>query len=223
MEVPAGADVKMGNMDSASLRTYGGVAGKERAAERRSQIMEAGLELLGAPDGVGELTVRGICRQTGLTARYFYESFSDREALTVAVYDQVVKELTAAVLDAVAAAPHTAAEQTRAGLAMLVRQIAADPRHGRLLFSRALSSSPIVAARRVESTRWFVELFAAQVRAFYGVERAARVDVAAELLVGGLAQVLTSWLDGVLTIEEAELVDHCARLFLAVGRDDRPS
>jgi AcrR family transcriptional regulator len=179
--------------------------------------MEAGLELLGAPDGVGELTVRGICRQTGLTARYFYESFPDRDALTVAVYDGVVEQLSATVLAAVEAAPADVQAKTNAGLAALVGNIAEDPRRGRLLFSRALSSSPVVAERRARSTRWFVELFSAQVRAFYRIEPDARVDVAAELLVGGLAQVLTSWLDGRLDLNEDALVAHCTRLFLAVG------
>ena len=209
-------------MQSASLRTYGGVAGKDRAAERRGQLLEAGLELLGAPDVAGELTVRGACRQANLTARYFYESFPDRDALTVAVYDGVVTELSAAVLAALDHAPRTARGQASAGLTVVVRSIAEDPRRGRLLFSRALNGSPVVVARRIESTRWFVELFGTQVRAFYGVERDARVDVAAELLVGGLAQVLTSWLDGSLEIPETELVEHCTRLFLAVG-GERPT
>ncbi|SHN43390.1 TetR/AcrR family transcriptional regulator [Cryptosporangium aurantiacum] len=200
-----------------SGRTYGGVAGTERAAERRAQLLEAGLDLLGAPDGPGEVTVRGVCRAAGLTARYFYESFADRDALMVAVYDHVVAELGAEMLAAVEASPHAAAPRTRAGLAVLVRSIAEDPRRGRLLFSRSVGASPVVAARRAESTRWFVDLMAAQVREFYRIERTPRVDVAAELLVGGVAQILTSWLDGVLLLTADELVDHCAELFLAVA------
>jgi AcrR family transcriptional regulator len=211
-------------MNDQPLRTYGGIAGKDRAADRRSQLMAAGLDLLGAPDGAGELTVRGVCRLTGLTARYFYESFPDRDALTIAVYDQIVAELTSAVLAAVDVAPQTAGDTTRAGLSALVRLVSDDPRRGRLLFSRALGNSPVVAARRIESTRWFVQLFSTQVRAFYGVDPNGRadphVDIAAELLVGGLAQVLTSWLDGVLAVGERELVEHCTRLFLAVGGQD---
>jgi len=208
-------------MESGALRTYGGVAGTERAAERRAQLLETGLELLGAPDGPGELTVRGVCRRAGLTARYFYESFPDRDALTVAVYDGVVADLGADVLAAVEAAPRTAAARTRAGLAALIGSVAEDPRRGRLLFARSLGASPVVAARRAESTRWFVDLLASQVRDFYRIERTPRVDVAAELLVGGVAQILTSWLDGVLTLTAEELAEHCAGLFLAVA-GERP-
>ncbi|GAA3392880.1 TetR/AcrR family transcriptional regulator [Cryptosporangium minutisporangium] len=209
-------------MDSGTLRTYGGIAGADRAAERRVQLLEAGLDLLGAPEGQGEVTVRGVCRRAGLTARYFYESFADRDALTVAVYDSVVAELGAEVLAAVEATPHAAPARTRAGLAVLVRSIAEDPRRGRLLFSRSLGVSPVVAARRAESTRWFVDLLASQVRAFYRIERSPRVDVAAELLVGGVAQILTSWLDGALDLSADELVEHCAELFLAVA-GERPA
>ncbi|WP_035854009.1 TetR/AcrR family transcriptional regulator [Cryptosporangium arvum] len=204
-------------MEDGALRTYGGVTGVDRAAERRAALLAAGLELLGSPTGPGELTVRGVCRHAGLTARYFYESFADRDALTAAVYDGVVADLGADVLAALEGAPRTARERTRAGLAALIGNIAEDPRRGRLLFSRSLGASPVVAARRAESTRWFVDLLTAQVRGFYGVARTPRLDVAAELLVGGVAQVLTSWLDGVLDLGADELTEHCTGLFLALA------
>jgi AcrR family transcriptional regulator len=204
-------------MESGALRTYGGVAGTERAAERRAALLEAGLELLGSPTGPGELTVRGVCRHAGLTARYFYESFADRDVLTAAVYDGVVADLGAEVLAALEVAPRTAPAQTRAGLAALIGSITEDPRRGRLLFSRSLGASPVVAARRAESTRWFVDLLTAQVREFYRIDRSPRLDVAAELLVGGVAQILTSWLDGALRLTGEELTDHCTALFLALA------
>ncbi|TQS44721.1 TetR/AcrR family transcriptional regulator [Cryptosporangium phraense] len=209
-------------MTDGTLRTYGGVAGDARAAERRAKLLDAGLDLLGAPDGPGELTVRGVCRRTGLTARYFYESFADRDALTVAVYDGVVAGLGADLLAAVEAAPRTAPGRARAGLATLVRRITEDPRRGRLLFARSLGASPVVAARRAESTRWFVELLTAEVRSFYRIERTPRVDVAAELLVGGVAQILTSLLDGQLDVPADALVDHCVDLFLAIAGERPP-
>jgi AcrR family transcriptional regulator len=206
----------MGAMEPTSLRTYGGVAGEDRQAERRTQLVEAGLDLLGAR-GDRNLTVRGVCRQAGLAARYFYENFADRDALAAAVYDSVVERIAATTLEAVQSAPGDARSKTHAALSRLVRAIAEDPRKGRLLFSPALSNT-VVADRRLASTRWFVELLGLQAREFYGMPSSARLGLLAEMLVGGLAQALTSWLDGTLELSEEDLVEHCTEVFLAISR-----
>lgn len=203
-------------MESTSLRIYGGVAGADRTAERRAQLIEAGLELLGAAEGEPNLSVRGVCRQSGLATRYFYESFTDRDALVAAVYDHVVQGLAAATLAAVEAAPHDARQKVRAGLGRLVRHVAEDPRRGRLLFSPALGGS-VLAARRAESTRLFVRLLGLQAREFYGIDDSARLAVVSELLVGGLAQVLTAWLSGALSLSEEEVVEQCTEVFVGVA------
>ncbi|MFF5989284.1 TetR/AcrR family transcriptional regulator [Prauserella flavalba] len=203
-------------MDPTPLRTYGGVTGSDRQAERRAQLVEAGLELLGARDGEQNLSVRGVCRQAGLAARYFYESFADRDAFAIAVYDHVVEDIAATTLAAVDAAPRDARAKIRAGLGTIVRTVAEDPRRGRLLFSPALSGT-VLAKRRVESTRLFVRLLGLQAREFYGVHTSTRLEVTAELLVGGLAQTLTSWLDGTLPASEEEIVEHCGDIFFTVA------
>jgi AcrR family transcriptional regulator len=208
--------VKMVGMDTTSLRTYGGVAGDDRQAGRRAQLIEAGLCLLGAAEGPRDLTVRGVCREAGLAARYFYENFADRDALAIAVYDHVVQDIAATTLDAVQAAPSHARAKTRAGLENLVHRIADDPRRGRLLFSPALSAT-VLAGRRVESTRWFVQLLGLQAREFYGLGASTRLELVAAMLVGGLAQALTSWLDGTLDVDEAGLVDLATEIFIRVA------
>ncbi len=206
-----------GGMESTSLRTYGGVAGEDRQAERRAQLVEAGLELLGARDGDRNLTVRGVCRQAGLAARYFYENFADRDALAVAVYDSVVEGIAARTLEAVQSAPGDARAKTHAGLSRLVRTIAEDPRKGFLLFSPSLDNT-VLAERRAASARWFAGLLGLQAREFYGMPSTARLDLLAEMLVGGLSQALTSWLDGNLELSEEDLVEHCTEVFLAVSK-----
>lgn len=208
----------MVGMDATPLRTYGGVTGSDRQAERRAQFLAAGLELLGARDGAQNLSVRGVCRQAGLAARYFYESFADRDAFAIAVYDGVVDDITARILVAVDAAPQDARTKIQAGLTRLVRTIADDPRRGRLLFSPALSGT-VLGARRVDSTRRFVRLLGLQAQEFYGLRTSTRLDITAELLVGGLAQTLTSWLDGTLDASEQEIIDHCGDIFFTVAEN----
>jgi len=43
--------------------------------------------------GTGDVSVRGVCAEAGLGPRYFYEQFPDRDALLLAVADQVRDEL----------------------------------------------------------------------------------------------------------------------------------
>src|SRR5258705_1076184 len=132
----------------AQVRPYRGVEAADRVADRRRRFLEAGLAILGSGLDLSELTVRGICRQARVTVRYFYESFTDKDDFVAAVFDWVIADIAATTQAAVAAAP--VKEQSRAGMANIVRTIAADTRVGRLLFSSQLSN-PVVARKRAES------------------------------------------------------------------------
>src|ERR1044072_584333 len=67
---------------------WSGVPLSDRQALRRDELIAAGVDLLGGPDGPA-LTVRAVCRASGLTERYFYESFADRDEFVRAVNDDV--------------------------------------------------------------------------------------------------------------------------------------
>lgn len=202
-------------MSNTPLRTYAGVAGDERQAERRAQLIAAGLALLGS-DQDPSLTVRGVCKEAGLAPRYFYESFADRDALAVAVFDQVVADVASTTLQAIETATRDTRDMLTAALANIVRLIGEDPRKGRLLFSPAIDA-PVLVERRVASTRLFAQLLLGQVQEHYRVEPDTRLELATEFAVGGLAQALSSWLDGSLATTPEELVDGCIELFLAIG------
>lgn len=197
------------------MRVYGGVEGDLRRDERRTQLLEAGLDVLGAAEET-PLTVRGVCQRAGLATRYFYESFADRDALAEAVFDTVITDLAQTALTAVTDAPPQAQAKVRAGLAAIVGIVANDPRRGRLLFATSLSSR-LLAQRRLRSAQLFASLLTAEAREFYGLDADSRLAVVAQFLVGGLAQTLTAWLAGDLPVDQPEIVDHCAGVFLAVA------
>ena len=67
---------------------WSGVPLQDRQVLRRDELIAAGVELLGSEDGPA-LTVRAVCRAAGLTERYFYESFADRDEFVRGVYDDV--------------------------------------------------------------------------------------------------------------------------------------
>jgi AcrR family transcriptional regulator len=75
----------------APVRPWRGVSATERTAERRERLIEAALEVF-ATRGYSASTVRDVCREAGLTERYFYESFRNREALLAALADRIVDD-----------------------------------------------------------------------------------------------------------------------------------
>lgn len=201
-----------------SLRVYGGVEGADRAADRRAALVEAALDLLTAEGSDAALTVRGVCGHAGLATRYFYESFADRDALAVAVYEHVVSEIATTTLEALAeAGSEDPATMVRVGLANVVRRIAEDPRRGRLLFAPSLAN-PVLAAQRSRSTTLFADLLGGQAREVYPELDETVLGLVSQFAVGGLAQALTAWLDGTLELSEEALVEHSAELFLALAR-----
>jgi len=206
------------NMSRAATGVYGGVGADERRAARRAQLIETALELLGT-EGWQGTTVRAICNTARLTPRYFYESFADLDALLLAVFDAIVQESAAVTLDAVRQAPHSARAKARAAIGAFVQMISDDPRKARVLFIEAMGSE-VLARRRFETVRMFAQLVAEQAREFYGRQNQpdALTDVAALMLVGGLAESLLAWLDGTLHLTRSQLIDHCAEVFVATGR-----
>jgi AcrR family transcriptional regulator len=194
---------------------YGGVVASERQAGRRVRLLEAALELLGT-EGWQATTVRAICAKARLTPRYFYESFADLDELLVALFDQLVAEAAARVLEAVGRAEHDARAKARAAIGAFVELVTDDPRKARVLFMEAIGSEPL-ALRRFETVRMFAALVAQQGREFYEVEGGTLADTTALMLVGGLAETLLSWLGGALRITREQLIDDCTELFVVMG------
>ncbi|MFI5506609.1 TetR/AcrR family transcriptional regulator [Mycobacterium sp. NPDC051804] len=193
----------------AQVRPYRGVDAVERVAGRRRRLLDAGLDLLGAPGkDPAELTVRAVCGQAALGVRYFYESFTDKDDFVGAVFDSVIADIAATTQAAVASA--APAEQARAAMANVVRTISADTRVGRLLFSVELSNTVIVR-KRAESTA----LFAALLFAHAGAQGALdndHVKAASHFAVGGVGQTISAWLSGEVSLDHDELVEALAAL-----------
>lgn len=199
------------------LRTYGGRPGADRRGERRARLLSVGRHLLTAPEGPAGFSVRGVCREAGLTPRYFYESFADAGDLARAVYDECIAAITVDTVTALGELGTDNRAAVHRGMAALVDLIAEDPSRGRLLFSPALAAVPEIAECRVSSTRMFVKLVGAEASSRVELQESAPVHVAAELLVGGVAQVISAWLDGHLEVPRPVLVATLAETFLALG------
>jgi AcrR family transcriptional regulator len=206
--------VPMALAETASARPYRGVDPADRLAERRSRLLAAGLDLLGTDRKGDELTVRGVCRRAGVAARYFYESFANKDDFVDAVFDWVIADLAATTQAAVAAAPPE--EQTRALMTNIVRTIQGDPRVGRLLFS-SQPANAVLVRKREESSALFAMLSGQHVGSALRMSENDRIKAASHFVVGGVGQTLSAWLGGELRLSPDQVVDHLASLLNRLG------
>jgi len=190
------------------VRPYRGVDAADRVAQRRRRLLEAGLDLLGGPTEPPELTVRMICGCAGLTLRYFYESFTDKDEFVAAVFDWVLGDLAATTQAAVSAAPLR--ERNRAGMASLIRSIATDARIGRFLVSSRANA--VLARKQAETGALLATLYGRNVTEALGVPSSDRSKATAHFAVGGVVQIVNTWLAGDLELTEDELVDQLTLL-----------
>jgi AcrR family transcriptional regulator len=180
---------------------WSGVPLPDRQVLRRDELIAAGVTLLGSPDGPA-LTVRAVCREAGLTERYFYESFPDRDEFVRAVYDDVCTRAMTALMSA--ATPRDAVEQ-------FVALMVDDPVRGRVLLL-----APQVEAVLIHSgAEWmpsFIELLQSKLTA---ISDPMLQKMMATGLIGALTALFTAYLDGRLTPSRDQFIDYCVDLLLA--------
>lgn len=77
-------------------RRYRGTPLADRQAQRRAQLMAAAIRIY-SERGYRNTSVKAVCEAASLTERYFYESFTNSEALLAACLSQVNEELLGAL------------------------------------------------------------------------------------------------------------------------------
>lgn len=199
-------------------RTYRGVAAADRLAERRAKLLEATLDLWGDPSRP-KVTMTAVCQRAGLTERYFYESFSHLDEALFAVLETIATEIEHTTVEALRNAGGDPTDRVRASISAFVRILTDDPRKGR---------AAIVESAHVETTREpralllrrFARLTAREARKLYGPQSWGETEgaVVATMFVGGVAQLVTSWLDGSLPATPEEIVEAATRNFTATAR-----
>lgn len=192
-------------------RSYGGVSAADRVADRRRRLMDAALELF-ATEGYTATGVKDVCRAAGVTDRYFYESFSDRKELFLAVFDDSVDRLFTAVATAVAAAGPDPTAQLRAAIGTFLRAVTQDARTPRLVFSEPAAVGPEAEQRMRLTLRRFARLASATAEAH--VPGDPRVPLIGLALVGTLERVVVEWQDGELHAPIDDVIDGCTELFI---------
>ncbi|MFF2087837.1 TetR/AcrR family transcriptional regulator [Nocardia sp. NPDC058176] len=200
-------------------RRYSGRTPAERVGQRRTALLAAALELFGT-QGYAAGSVKQLCGLAGLTERYFYESFSDREACLAALYDELAGRLEERTQEALRASGPSLDELIGAGLGGFIGYLTEDPRRARVVLIEVVGVSAAMEQRRHAVLRDYAELVAglwSSARARPLPERERLTCIA---LVGGVNHLLVDWLLDGRTHDPAQLVEVCTGLFTAVRATD---
>lgn len=196
-----------GEDEAGGGRRYGGRTSDERRAERLERLREAALEVVGTR-GWAEATMTEVCRVAGLTERYFYESFADRDTFVRAVYAWVGEQAKQSLLDAsrrAGSTPERIAGPVRAFVELMVDR----PEMGRVLLIAPLAE-PALSRRGLALLPGFVDLIESQL----GDAPDRHLDAVG--MVGALTALFIGYLDGTLVTTRDTLVEHCVQLLSRV-------
>jgi AcrR family transcriptional regulator len=202
------------------LRDYGGISAADRRAERRARLLSTGRQAWGDAGPAG-VTVRGVCASAGLTDRYFYEHFANREALILAVVDEVRDQLLAVMVDAGITAQGDGTAKLQAGLQSFLDTVASDPHIMRIVTSDTVNT-PGLIERRSEMLDMIADLVITNATEALGEDLDPdQLRRAALFSVGGVNQLIEGWLNGSVAMTTAELAEESAQFCMSVLRRRR--
>ncbi|HJT95340.1 MAG TPA: TetR/AcrR family transcriptional regulator [Mycobacterium sp.] len=189
-------------MDSGQRRgRWSGVPLEDRQVLRRDELITAGTTLLGSERGPS-LTVRAVCRAAGLTERYFYESFADRDEFVRAVYDDVCARAMATLMST---------DTPRDAVERFVALMVDDPTRGRVLLL-APEVEPVLTRSGAEWMPSFIDLLQ---RKLTRITEPATQAMVATGLIGALSALFTAYLNGRLPATREQFIDYCVEMLLS--------
>lgn len=200
-----------------TARKYGGKSAEERRTERRALLVDAALEIW-QEQGWAAVTMRGVCARAGLTDRYFYENFTDRDALLATLWDQMRDETLAMLLAAIApVADDGPLVQLRAALHAVVHHIADEPARAQIIFGEHAGSA-VLEQRRRDTVQLATDLMLDLAKPYLrsGVdEQALRINTL--LGIGGFVELMLAWRSGLIDANADEIVDQLADVGTTLG------
>ncbi|MCE2744431.1 MAG: TetR/AcrR family transcriptional regulator [Burkholderiales bacterium] len=203
-------------------RRYRGVSNETRKAERRLKLIEAGIKVFGST-GYHAATVKGLCQEAGLTERYFYESFSNAEALFTACYLHITDTLREKLQKVLLSMEDDNLEHaTRTGLVVFFSQFKESPQAARILLVEVLTVNQQLEELSLKTLYSFVEMLETLAKPLIEQRKDGAVNgldstLLASGLVGSVLYMAARWsMDGCRQPVE-DVVENAMLIFRGVG------
>lgn len=179
----------------------------ERQATRRAALLEAALEIVGTR-GASALTTRSVAQETGLVARYIYESFESRDDLLRALFDEVLhREVTLLLSAFTEPVPEDVFQGLAAAFTAVVDHWHQDPRIVRVLFVEPQADPALVGRTRTLLHVCESALMTSLLEPVWGKEsKAIEKEFTAKAITAAAIGLFTAWNEGRLDLTSAEIV-----------------
>lgn len=197
-------------MTTTPTRRFKGQTADERRAQRRSQLEQAALDIIGER-GWHEATMTEICRAAGLTERYFYESFGNREDLYLALIERLGEQMLVEVLEAISTAGPDSQDRVRAAAGTVVTFLVGDPRRGRAALMEGVGSGELERKRR-EIVLGLTDAMADNWQLVFGDGERPQEErtLITTAIAGTIAALIVRRLDGALDTDDVTLTRFIA-------------
>ena len=176
-------------------RRYADKTPEERRAERRHRMLDAGLELFGT-SGYRASTIEALCAAASVSTRNFYEEFGSREALVIALHDELNDRALQAVATAITTVdPDDIEGRVHAGVDAYFQVMTSDRRWARIALVESVSAGPEAESHRRAAIDRFVALIEAEARRLTDTGLIERRDwhLTAVALAGALNGLVNTW------------------------------
>ncbi len=175
-------------------RKYRGINPIQRRTERRTKLIEAGIQIFGS-QGFHAATVKQICVAAGLTERYFYESFENLNALFNAAYDHQLERLRDTMVQALAGAPRNVAAMAEALLHAYYDILQREPLLARILLIEIYGTTQDMNRLYQRGVLDFAQLVRGIIQANFQLERQGGLDAGllSTAVIGAAIHLGTGW------------------------------
>lgn len=186
-------------------RQFLGESADERQARRRIQLFDAALDQV-AEGGFQSASVRSICSRSGLSSRYFYESFANLDELFAALLDDIADTVLSAGSQALDDAGECdPRERIGRGLSAAVDAILDDPRRTAMIAAVGAGDPALQRKRRDILLRLVDSIHTGPITVSPSASSAPAVTL---FLAGGALELIFGVADGRLDLTRDQLVDH---------------
>ncbi len=176
-------------------RTYSGISLSQRVAQRRECFIDAGIDLFGTI-GYNATTMRKLVSTSGLTNRYFYESFDSMEDLLIACYESLMNHFRDTLQQVLHEAKQEKPINVKDGL-LCFFQAMQDPKFAKITHSEVLGISAKVDTTYNRKSADFAALLMSYVEENEAIHiDPAEKQIIGAALVGAVTHAAMVWVKG---------------------------
>jgi AcrR family transcriptional regulator len=178
-----------------AVRRYASKTADERREERRARMLSAGLQLFGT-QGYRATTIEALCAAASVSTRNFYEEFGSREAIVVALHDEINgRALEAVIASLERTDPDDIHGRVSAATGAYFDVMTSDRRWAQIALVESVGISAEAEAHRRAAIDRFVALMEAEASRLSDAGMIERRDyhLTAVALAGAINGLINTW------------------------------